>query len=67
MLFGAGVQHNVLRNFSAEGLAEALGGPAGAARAVAWAVRLAYLVSVLASFPLQVNRKAPFFAPSLRL
>ena len=48
-----GVEHNVLRNFTADALAPAL--PAWAARGLALGVRLAYLLSILASFPLQMK------------
>lgn len=56
MLFGDDVAPNVLRSFSVDGLLPTLGGALGAARAVVWAVRVLYLLSVLASFPLQVWR-----------
>lgn len=56
VLFGSEVEHNVLRNFTAKRLAKAVGGSVHAAAAIAWAVRLAYLLSILASFPLQARQ-----------
>ena len=54
VLFGDKVQPNVLRNFTGKALQPVIGGPRHLAQAVVWAVRLAYLLSIMASFPLQV-------------
>ncbi|GAB4813104.1 hypothetical protein N2152v2_000150 [Parachlorella kessleri] len=55
VLFGNKVQPNVLRNFTGKALHPIIGGSRHLAQAVVWAVRLAYLLSILASFPLQMK------------
>lgn len=55
VLFGESIAPNVLQNFRPKEIQRAVGGSRSAAAAVAWAVRMAYLLSILASYPLQMK------------